>query len=105
MCPEHRKRCIGPCGEEFCCHCARQCVGMEYSVCDRCPEDWAPYEAVLPLGAMYTRALLYNSHLNGLMFLDWTARYLDLDIWDTEHVPVCRVEEIHAALLRLLPEA
>lgn len=103
MCPEHRKRCIGPCSDEFCTPCAQK-RDFEYSLCGICPEDWAPYEAVLPLGAMYTRVLLYNRHLRGLMFLDWTEKYLDLDIWDTNHVPACRVEEIRAALLKLLPE-
>lgn len=104
ICWEHRKHCIGPCSDEFCTPCARK-RDFEYSLCGICPEDWASHEIVLPLGAMYTRVLLHNPHLRGVMFLDWTARDLDLDIWDTEHVPACRVEEIRAALLKLLPVA
>lgn len=103
LCREHRRHCIGECSKIYCYHCAFH-LTMQYSVCEDCPEHWANYQEVAPLTQMYRRALLHNKHLDGLKFLDWTENYLDLAIFDTEHVPECRVAEIRTALLKLLPE-
>ena len=104
ICREHRRHCIGECGRIFCRKCALGNVEMEYSVCGECPEHWAGYQEVLPLSVIYTRAVLHNPQLKGLGLLDWCGNYLDLEIYDTDHVPECRVAEIRKAVLKLLPE-